>query len=152
MDADFSHNPLYLKEIIKNLKDNDVVIGSRYTNGGSIKRWPFWRKFLSKIGNLFAAFVINTKINDLTTGFVGWHGLILKKIISKKITTNGYAFLIELKYLALNNNDRIKEIPIIFTDRLNDKSKMNKKIILEAMLFCIKLLFNQFLYNKRKNN
>lgn len=140
MDADFSHDPKYLPEIVKKLKDNDVVIGSRYLNGNSVENWSIVRKFLSRGGNIFASLATNLPLNDLTSGFVGWRSTTLQKIDFKKIKTDGYAFQIELKYMAALQNAKIIEIPIVFIDRVSGGSKMNKKIVAEAMIFCTKLL------------
>ncbi|MEA2064872.1 MAG: polyprenol monophosphomannose synthase [Patescibacteria group bacterium] len=140
MDADFSHQPKYLQDIIKNLKDYDLVIGSRYVKRGSVGNWSFLRKLISKGGNIFAKFATKTDIRDLTSGFVGWRSSVLKKNNFDKIKTNGYAFQIELKYSASIFGAKIKEIPIVFLDRTKGQSKMNKKIIIEALIFCFKLI------------
>lgn len=142
MDADFSHNPKYLPQIIKELKNNSLVIGSRYTVHGKTVELSIFRELLSRFGNLFTRFASKIPINDLTSGFVGWRNSELKKINFDKIKTNGYAFQIEIKRIAFNNKATIKEVPIVFINRANGGSKMNLKIILEAIIFCWKLFFN----------
>lgn len=137
MDADGSHDPKYLPTIEKELKNNDVVIGSRYTKGGNTQNWSFKRQLLSKTGNIVAALSTGLWINDLTSGYVGWKKEILKQIPFSQITVNGYAFQIELKHLAYKIKAKIKEIPITFADRTKGISKMNKNIAFEAMKLCL---------------
>jgi len=133
MDADFSHDPKYLPQMLNEIKDNDLVIGSRYVKGGGTKGWTIDRKILSRGGSLYAKTILMVPLNDLTGGFKCWRSSLLKKINIDKITSNGYSFQIEMNYRACKNKARIKEIPIIFVDRDKGKSKMNKKIILEAI-------------------
>lgn len=143
MDADFSHNPKYLPLMLEKLKDCDLVVGSRYKKGGKVENWPPLRKFISRCGNIYSKIITSIPINDLTSGFAAWKAEALKKIDLDKIHSNGYAFQIEMKFQAWKNGFRIKEIPIVFTDRKLGNSKMSKKIVLEAALFCLKLsIFN----------
>lgn len=141
MDADFSHNPEYLPFIIDELKNYDIAIGSRYIQGGKTKNWSLLRRLISRGGNLYAKIITGLPLADSTAGFVGWRSEALKKINLDKISSDGYAFQIEMKYRACKNNCKIKEIPIVFADRKFGASKMSKKIILEAALYCIKLKF-----------
>lgn len=133
MDADFSHNPRYIPEIFRQLQSHDVVIGSRYVPGGGIKNWNIWRRLLSKSASLYTKIFLRWRINDPTTAFVGIRTAGLKKVRFAAIKTTGYAFLIELKYLFHKAGFSIKEIPIIFLDRVNGKSKLSKKIIVETL-------------------
>lgn len=142
MDADFSHNPKYLPEITKYLNDNGLVIGSRYISGGKTIELSIFREFLSRFGNYFARFATKIPVKDLTAGFAGWRSSELKKINFDKIKTDGYTFQIELKMLAFKNKLKVKEIPITFINRTNGGSKMNKKIIFEAIVFCLKSALN----------
>ncbi|MBU3965155.1 polyprenol monophosphomannose synthase [Patescibacteria group bacterium] len=143
MDADFSHDPKYLPEMLEKLKNHDVVIGSRYIRGGKVENWPFWRRFLSHASNIYARLVVILPLADPTAGFIGWKRESLEKINLDKISSSGYAFLIEMKFYAHKSGLKMKEVPIIFADRKFGASKMNKKLILEAALFCWKLRFKK---------
>lgn len=143
MDADFSHNPKYLPTILENLKENDVVIGSRNIKGGSVVGWGFLRNFISKGGSLYSRLILNCPINDLTGGFNGWSRNIIEKINLDNIISKGYSFQIEMKYKAFKNKAKILEFPIVFEDRKYGKSKMSKSIFFEAMLNILKIKFNR---------
>ena len=142
MDADFSHNPSYLKEMILCLKnESDVVIGSRYIKGINVVNWPISRILLSYIASLYVRFFLQMPIKDPTAGFAGYKAIILKNIALKKIKLSGYGFQIELKYRLFIKKYNIKEIPIIFTNRELGKSKMNTSIIGESILgvICLRI-------------
>lgn len=139
MDADFSHDPKYLPRIIENLKNYNVVIGSRYVKNGNIENWSILRRLISRGGSIYSQIVAGLPVNDPTAGFVGWKKEALEKIDLDSIRSNGYAFQIEMKFNAYKNKDKIKEIPVTFIDRKFGASKMSEKIILEAALYCIKL-------------
>lgn len=139
MDADFSHNPKYLPQIIKNLEDCDVVIGSRYISSGKVENWSLVRRLISRGGSIYTQIVAGLPIKDPTAGFAAWKKEALQKINLDKIRSDGYGFQIEMKFNAYKNKLKIKEIPITFIDRKFGASKMRKRIILEAALFCIKL-------------
>ena len=142
-DADFSHNPKYLPQMIKELDNNDVVIGSRNIKGGSVTGWGFLRNLISKGGSIYSKIILSCPINDLTGGFNGWKREILEKIGLKNIISNGYCFQIEMKYRAYLLNAKIKEFPIVFKDRLYGVSKMNKSIFIEALFNILKLRFSE---------
>ncbi len=133
MDADFSHNPKYIKPMFKFFKEYDVVIGSRNIKGGSVKGWGFLRNFISKGGSLYSRIVLGCPIKDLTGGFNFWKREVLLKILEKPIISSGYSFQIELKYKSYKDKFKIKEFPILFEDRTKGKSKMSKKIFFEAL-------------------
>lgn len=139
MDADFSHHPCFLQNMIEKMNLYDVVIGSRYVKSGSILGWGFIRKIISFGGSLFAKIVLNCPINDFTGGFNAWRKEVFEKINLDEIISKGYSFQVEIKYKAYKNNLKIKEIPIVFEDRKFGKSKMNKNIFFEAILNVIKL-------------
>jgi dolichol-phosphate mannosyltransferase len=141
MDADFSHNPQYLPLIIDELNNYDIVVGSRYVNGGKAENWSFLRRVISHSGNLYARIITGLPLADSTAGFAGWRAETLKKIDFDKISSDGYAFQIEMKFRGCQNNSKVKEIPIVFTERKFGSSKMRKRIILEAALACLKLRF-----------
>ena len=141
MDADFSHNPEYLVNIIDKLQDNDVVIASRNIQGAKVKGWNLFRSLISRGGSLYSRLILNCPIKDLTGGYNGWRLDILNKIGLNNIISKGYAFQIEMKYRAYVNGATIAEFPIIFEDRKFGKSKMNYKIFLEALFNVIKIKF-----------
>jgi dolichol-phosphate mannosyltransferase len=133
MDADFSHDPSVLTEMTRRIASYDVVIGSRYTAGGSLdERWPAWRKSLSAFGNLYARTILNFPLRDVTTGYRMWRREVLQNMPLDRIRSNGYIFLVEMAYVAYLMKYKIVEIPIHFADRRWGKSKMSLKIQLEA--------------------
>ena len=142
MDADFSHNPKYLPEMIEKLKNYDLVIGSRNIKGGKVEGWSFLRNFISKGGSLYSRIILRCPIHDLTGGFNGWKLDLINKINLDSIISKGYSFQIEMKYKAFLSKAKIIEIPIIFVDRKFGKSKMSKTIFFEALLNIIKLRIN----------
>ncbi len=133
MDADFSHPAAILPQMIDELGKHNVVIGSRYVEGGGTVNWSFIRKLISKGGSLYARTILGIPIRDLTGGFNGWHREVLKSIDLGSIVSEGYAFQIELKHRAYRIGYSLKEIPIIFSERRAGQSKMSGKIIIEAM-------------------
>lgn len=135
MDADFSHDPAVLTDMARRIASCDVVIGSRYTKGGSLdESWPAWRKFLSAFGNAYARTILNFPLRDVTTGYRMWRREALQKMPLDRIRSNGYIFLVEMAYVAYLMKYRIAEVPIHFADRRWGKSKMSLKIQLEAAL------------------
>jgi dolichol-phosphate mannosyltransferase len=133
MDADFSHDPMVLREMARRIDSSDVVIGSRYTKGGSLdERWPAWRKFLSAFGNTYAHTILAFPLRDVTTGYRMWRREALQHMPLDRIRSNGYIFLVEMAYVAYLMGYRITEVPIHFADRRWGKSKMSLKIQLEA--------------------
>ena len=132
MDADLSHDPKYLKELIKESKDYDIVIGSRYVKGGSIPDdWGYIRKMNSKFGNDFTRFILKMPYKDCTSGFKLINSKVLDTNFVRKINSNGYLFQVEILYYFYKKNLKIKEIPINFTDRIKGKSKLSVNDILE---------------------
>jgi len=135
MDADFSHDPAVLPEMARRIASYDVVIGSRYTEGGSLDdRWPAWRKALSTFGNFYARTILGSPLHDMTTGFRMWRREVLQEMPLERIRSNGYIFLVEMAYVAYLMGYRISEVPIHFADRRWGKSKMSLKIQLEAAM------------------
>ncbi len=143
MDSDFSHNPEYLPQMLEEIKNYDLVIGSRYIKGGGITNWESWRRFLSKGGNFYVRMLLGRKIYDWSSGFNCIRMSALKKINLDKIKFYGYAFLSCLKYFLMKTGARIKEIPIIFEERRGGKSKMSGNIIREGLMAPWKLLFTK---------
>jgi len=134
MDADFSHNPKYIPEMLRQIQTHDVVIGSRNIQGGSVEGWSFLRNCISKGGSMYARIVLGCPVKDLTGGFNMWTKSALLKIGLDRIVSEGYSFQIEMKYRAWRAGCSIKEIPVLFTDRTQGVSKMSKKILLEALV------------------
>ena len=134
MDADFSHNPSYIPAMLKEIETHDVVIGSRNVSGGGVEGWSFLRNFISKGGSLYARLVLGCTIKDLTGGFNMWTKAALERINLSGVISKGYSFQVEMKFRAYSAGCSVKEIPIIFVDRKLGKSKMSKKIFVEALL------------------
>ncbi len=133
MDADFSHQPRYLPAMFRALHEADLVVGSRYIAGGGVERtWPLRRKWLSRWGNFYARHILGLSVRDVTGGFRLWRADLLRKLPLQRVTAVGYAFQIELMYLAFRAGARIREVPIYFPDRRGGHSKMSLSIQLEA--------------------
>tara|TARA_Y100000996_G_scaffold379954_1_gene333544 strand:- start:228 stop:956 length:729 start_codon:yes stop_codon:yes gene_type:complete len=144
MDADFSHQPLEIKSMIKILEtEADVIIGSRYVKGVNVVNWPLSRVLLSYCASIYVRMITNMPIMDPTAGFVGYKRNVLEVINLDQIKFVGYAFQIELKYKAWINRFKVKEHPIIFINRVLGKSKMNGSIIWEALFGVIFLRLNK---------
>ena len=139
MDADFSHNPRYLPDLLAAAEEADLVLGSRYVPGGGVKNWGFWRRFLSRGGSLYARVLLGLPYQDLTGGFECFRRGVLESTGLGAARSNGYSFQIELTYRAHCKGFKIKEVPIVFEDREVGKSKMSKHIFLEAVLMVWKL-------------
>ncbi len=150
MDADFSHDPKELPRFLETLKDNDLVIGSRYIKGVNVVNWPLSRLILSYGANMYTRIITGMSIMDATGGFKCFRAEALKRIDLDTIRSNGYGFQIEMNFRLWKSGARIKEIPIIFIDRTSGVSKMNNKIIYEAVFLVWKLKFFWKSMNKRK--
>lgn len=134
MDADLSHDPVYIEKMLTAIKEYDVVIGSRYVNGISIVNWPIMRLILSWFGSAYARLATGLKINDLTGGYKCIRRSALQAIDFGKINTVGYGFQIEMNYAFHKCGQKICEVPIIFYERTKGKSSMTKSMVLEAVL------------------
>jgi dolichol-phosphate mannosyltransferase len=134
MDADFSHDPKYLPDLLELAEAGaDVVVGSRYVEGGGTENWGAGRKLISRGGSLYARTILGVKVRDLTSGFICWRRTALEAIDLDSIRSNGYSFQIEMKYRALRAGLRVVETPIVFVDRRVGQSKMSRAIFLEAL-------------------
>jgi dolichol-phosphate mannosyltransferase len=133
MDADFSHSPDYLPDFLKEIEDHDLVLGSRYISGVNVINWPMSRLLLSYFANVYSRIVTGLPIRDATGGFKCFRREVLAAIDLDKVKSNGYTFQIEMTMRAWVRKFRIKEIPIVFTDRRQGTSKMSKKIVREAI-------------------
>jgi dolichol-phosphate mannosyltransferase len=132
MDCDFSHDPADVPRLVAAAEEADLVLGSRYVEGGSIANWGPLRRLVSEGGSLYARLLLGVPVRDLTGGFKCYRREVLERIDLGAITSKGYAFQIETTYRALRAGFRVKEIPITFVDREHGGSKMSKAIVLEA--------------------
>jgi len=142
MDADFSHDPNDIPRFISKIQNYDLVIGSRYMQGGKVSDWATNRRLLSQWANIYARMVTGVPISDLTGGFKIWRTELLKKINLDTVRADGYGFQIEMNSRAKFYNGRISEMPIVFIDRRVGKSKINKGIIWEALWLVWKIRFS----------
>ena len=134
MDADFSHDPLHLKEFLKAAASADLVLGSRYLGGKvTVVNWPIARLMLSYWANVYARWVTGLRIWDLTGGFKCFRTKVLQAIDLSQVRSNGYAFQIEMSVRAWRKGFRLAEVPIVFVDRTEGQSKMNRRIVREAI-------------------
>ncbi len=141
MDADFSHNPTEIPNFLESIKENDLVLGSRYIQGVNVVNWPLRRLILSYGANVYTRIITGMTVKDATGGFKCFRREVLEAIDLDKIHSNGYTFQIEMTYKAWKKGFRIKEIPIVFIDRVQGQSKMSRKIIFEAIFMVWKLRF-----------
>lgn len=146
MDADFSHNPKDLSLLLKACEEGaDMAIGSRYVTGVNVVNWPLSRVLLSYFASVYVNMITGMHISDTTAGFVCYKRELLATIDLKKIKFVGYAFQIEMKYRAFVKGHKIKEVPIVFTDRTRGTSKMSNSIIKEAVFGVVALRINKLL-------
>jgi dolichol-phosphate mannosyltransferase len=147
MDADFSHNPNDLIRLYNTcVKDDfDMSIGSRYITGVNVINWPMKRVLLSWLASKYVKIITGLPIEDTTAGFICYHRKVLEDMDLNKIKFVGYAFQIEMKFKAFKKGYKIKEIPVIFTDRTKGKSKMSTGIIKEAVFGVISLKLKSLL-------
>jgi len=142
MDADFSHDPKYLPSFLKAIERGaDVVSGSRNVRGGGVEGWGPGRHVLSKGGSMYSRWILGVRVRDLTTGYKAYTRGTLEKIGIDSVRSNGYAFQIEMTYRALEAGLSVEEVPIVFVDRRAGKSKMSRKVFLEAVAVVWKLRF-----------
>jgi dolichol-phosphate mannosyltransferase len=134
MDADFSHDPADLPRLIAAAESADLVLGSRYVNGGGVADWGPIRRLISRAGSAYARTVLGVRIRDLTGGFKVFHRRVLEGIGLETIPSLGYAFQVETTYRALRAGFRVAEIPIVFRERRVGQSKMTGAIVVEAAL------------------
>ena len=150
MDSDFSHPPQKLVELLGALGSCDVAMGSRYVPGGSVDvHWPLWRKALSAFGNLYARAILGLPVRDATGGFRIWRRETLLGLPLERVRSNGYAFQVEMAYLATRLGFRFLEVPFYFADRDRGYSKMSARIQYEAALRVWQMRF-EYRHLKRK--
>jgi dolichol-phosphate mannosyltransferase len=133
MDADLSHDPAVVPQLLAALSDADLAIGSRYTQGGQVHDWSPARRWLSRAGNIYARAWLGFPIKDATSGFRAYRSDFLSRQDLDSVRSQGYGFQIEMARRIYRSGGRIVEVPITFTDRTLGRSKMNGRILLEAM-------------------
>ena len=133
MDADFSHCPEYLQDFVQASASADLVIGSRYINGVRVEGWRFRRLLLSKLANMYVSYIMVKPVWDFTAGFRCYRRTVLETIDLNSINSDGYAFQIEMTYLAFKHGFRVSEIPILFKEREHGASKISRNVIWEAL-------------------
>jgi len=134
MDADLSHSPEALPELVSALDDGiELVVGSRYVTGGSIPQWAWHRRLLSRGGNIYASTLLGLRVSDSTSGFRVYAGSLLRRIDLEGIRADGYGFQIEMTYRSRQAGAKIIEVPIRFVDRVEGDSKMSTFIVVEAL-------------------
>jgi dolichol-phosphate mannosyltransferase len=145
MDADFSHDPSMLESMVKASLQWDVVIGSRYTDGGRVENWPWVRQQLSYTANKLARCLLGREVHDWTSGYRCYHRHVLEKLPLEEIHSNGYSFLVEILAICLRLGYRIAEIPITFTDRRFGRSKLSRLEIYKGVLTLLRLAMQKAL-------
>lgn len=145
MDADFSHDPNEIPNLLKKAENYDLVLGSRYVDGIRILNWPIGRLILSYGASLYTRWITGLPVKDTTGGYKCFRRKVLESIDLNKIKSNGYAFQIEMNFKAWKKGFKIIEHPIIFADRTHGSSKMSKKIVIEAIFLVWKLKFQSLL-------
>ena len=139
MDADFSHDPGEIRNFLNEIKTYDLVLGSRYKEGVNVINWPMRRLMLSLFANIYTRVITGLPVHDATGGYKCFRKEVLQSINLDEIRSNGYAFQIELTFKAWKKGFKIKELSIVFTDRVKGTSKMSKKIVREAIFMVWKL-------------
>jgi dolichol-phosphate mannosyltransferase len=145
MDADWSHDPGVLPRLVAPIVagDADLVIGSRYVAGGRVLDWGIGRRVISRGGSIFARAVLGLKPHDLTGGFKAWRASTLASVPFDGVHAGGYVFQIEMTYRASRAGARVSEVPITFQDRRIGRSKMSRRIIVEALLVVVRLRWDE---------
>ena len=139
MDADLSHDPLYLNSMVEAAQSADVVIGSRYLNGISVINWPLSRILLSWGANWYVRTVTQLLVNDCTSGYRLYHRRVLESLDLPSVRSNGYSFQVEMTFRAQLRGFTIIEVPIIFMERRAGQSKLSKGVVWESLLMPLKL-------------
>lgn len=134
MDADLSHDPEVIPGLLAALEDADLVIGSRYVEGGEIAAWTRGRRALSRWGNRYAAAALRIPVRDATSGFRAFRASTLATIAIDSVRADGYGFQVETTYRVVRSGGRVREVPIRFVDRTEGKTKMSRRIVVEALV------------------
>lgn len=134
LDADFSHDPKMIPAMIEATREGDLVIGSRYCDGGRVVNWPWPRRLLSRFANRYASLITGLDVRDSTAGFRCWTRRALQCLLERGVASDGYAFQVEAAFRTQRAGLRVVEVPITFTDRRAGQSKMTGRVILEGIL------------------
>jgi len=143
MDADLSHNPDYLPDLVAAAETHDIVIGSRYLHGVSVVNWPLHRIFLSAFANRYIRFVTHLSATDCTSGFRCWRREALARLPIGSMVSDGYAFLVEMLFEAKRRHFRLAEVPIIFVERRVGHSKVSSAVLFESLIMPWRLAFSR---------
>ena len=134
MDADFSHDPLRLPDLLAAARDAEVVIGSRYVTGGAIVNWPRRRLLLSRFANMYVRLITRMMVRDCTSGYRCWRRETLASLPLDSFVSDGYSFLVEMLFVASIRGARVKEVPITYVERRVGQSKMSRRVIAESAI------------------
>lgn len=151
MDADMSHDPKYLPRMFSEAAEYDLVIGSRYCPDGGVENWPYHRYLLSRFANSYVASITGLRVTDATSGFRVYTRAALNRIPLERIHSNGYAFQVEMTFVAFHMGLKIVESPIVFTDRRLGKSKISRKVMIESMIMPWRLRFGRSMHDIQKS-
>jgi len=143
MDADFSHNPRYIPQLIGLTEDHDLGIGSRYVPGGGVRLWGIHRRTLSRGANLLARTVLGLKAHDCTAGFRCYRAEVLRDVHPQSIRADGYSYLVEMLWRVQGTGFDVAETPIVFTDRRQGASKISRNEIFKAVLTVLRLALSR---------
>jgi dolichol-phosphate mannosyltransferase len=149
MDADRSHDPHQLPDLVAAVAGSDLALGSRYVQGGCTEGWPFHRRLISRLGGLYSRLVLGIPVRDLTGGYKVYRREVLEQIGLDRIKSDGYAFQIETTYRARRLGYSTAEVPIRFVDRVAGKSKLSRRIVVEACFVVWRLRFDRSIPTKR---
>jgi dolichol-phosphate mannosyltransferase len=149
MDADLSHDPKYLPDLVEAARDHDLVIGSRYLHGVSVVNWPLRRLILSSFANRYVRAVTRLSVHDCTSGFRCWRRDALARIPLDRIVSDGYSFVVELLFEASRLGCRVAEVPIVFVERRQGTSKMSKAVLIESVIMPWRLALRRLLLRDR---
>jgi dolichol-phosphate mannosyltransferase len=147
MDADFSHDPASLPEIVAQLDEHDLVIGSRWAPGGATENWGWHRVALSRWASFYARTLLGLRARDCTSGFRAYRREIAEQIKLTEAQSDGYSFLVEGLFRVVQAGGRVAEVPIVFRERRYGKSKLSKRIIFESAWLCLRL-FGERLFRR----
>ncbi len=140
MDADFSHDPKYLPDLVAAAAAADVAVGSRYLNGVSVVNWPLRRLFLSTFANWYVRTITGLGVRDCTGGYRCWHRAVLERLNPGTITSDGYSFQVEALFKAARHGASVREVPIVFVERRQGASKMSGRVMFESMFMPWRLI------------
>lgn len=143
MDADLSHDPILIPKFIEKMRDCDIILGSRYIKGGTVKNWSWWRKALSRFANFYSRTLLALPYRDITGGYKCFRREVLEAVHAESISSVGYSFQVEITYRAHKLGFRICEQPITFTERKTGFSKLDLSIVFESFLKVLALRFSK---------